>query len=202
LGPKYFISKCSKEVRVTELREQLVLFETAGEPIPDLAAVADVVERVLRGPMDPTKRLFVEAAVASMTVDADRKVQLTLRIPSPGTTVNEGSSWVELTSLFTNQGLTAPTLDFTVSDRVRAGTTCRAEILAAFNRLDGDGPPKWHARDEVIAEVRRVNRHYPLGTIRRILVYDLVGRSTLHHVASDEFERNGDHFRRRSSGRR
>jgi hypothetical protein len=46
-------SKRSKEVRVTELKEQLVLLETAGEPIPDLAAVADVVERVLRGPMDP-----------------------------------------------------------------------------------------------------------------------------------------------------
>ncbi len=42
---------------------------------------------------------------------------------------------VELTTIFTNQGLTAPPLDFTVSDRVRAGTTCRAEILEAFNRL-------------------------------------------------------------------
>lgn len=104
---------------------------------------------------------------------------------------------VELTALFANQGLTAPPLDFTVSDRVRAGTTCRAEILAAFNRLDGDGPPKWHARDEVIAEVRRMNRRYPAGTIRRILLYDLVGRSTLNHIASDEVERRGDEFRLR-----
>ena len=106
-------------------------------------------------------------------------------------------SLVELTSLFTNQGLTAPPLDFTVSDRVRRGTTCRAEILSAFNRLDGDGPPRWHARDEVIAEVRRVNRRYPAGTIRRILHYDLVGRSTLNHIASGDLERDGDRFRLR-----
>lgn len=106
---------------------------------------------------------------------------------------------VELTSLFTNQGLTAPPLDFTVSDRVRAGTTCRAEILAAITRLDGDGPPRWHARDEVIAEVRRVNRRYPADTVRRILLYDLVGHSTLNRVASDELERNGGAVRRRPS---
>lgn len=109
----------------------------------------------------------------------------------------EGESVVELTSLFTNQGLTAPPLDFTVSGRVRAGTTCRAEVLAAFNRLDGDGPPRWHARDEVIAEVRRMNRRYPAGTIRRILLYDLVGRPTLNHVASHEVERRGDEYRLR-----
>lgn len=65
---------------------------------------------------------------------------------------------VELTALFTNRNLTAPPLDFTVSDRVRAGFTCRSEILAAINRLDVGGPPRWHARDEVIAEVRRVTR--------------------------------------------
>ncbi|TEX45482.1 MAG: hypothetical protein B7C54_10395 [Acidimicrobiales bacterium mtb01] len=106
---------------------------------------------------------------------------------------------MDLTSLFTNHGLTAPTLDFKVSDRVRAGTTCRAEILAAFKRLDGDGPPQWHAREEVIAEVRRVNARYPSGTVRRILVYDLVGRCTLNHVASEEVERRENLFRRRSS---
>jgi hypothetical protein len=92
------------------------------------------------------------------------------------TTFVEGECVVGLTSLFTNQGLATPPLDFTVSDRVRAGTTCRAEILAAFNRLDGNGPPKWHAREEVIAEVRRVNRRYPAGTIRRVLWYDVIGR--------------------------
>jgi hypothetical protein len=107
------------------------------------------------------------------------------------------SKYVDLTSLFTNQGLTAPALGFTVPDRVRTGTTCRAEILAAFKRLDGDGPPKWHSREELIAEVRRMNRRYPAGTIRRILLYDLVGRSTLNHIASDEVERRGDEFRLR-----
>jgi hypothetical protein len=103
---------------------------------------------------------------------------------------------VELTSLFANQGLTAPPLDFTVSGRVRAGTTCRAEVLAAFNRLDGDGPPRWHSRDEVIAEVRRVTQRYPAGTIRRILGYDLAGRATMNHVATSQIERRRDSFRR------
>lgn len=104
---------------------------------------------------------------------------------------------VELTGLFTNHGLTAPALDFWVSDRVRAGSTCRAEILAAIHRLDGSGPPRWHSRDEVIAEVLRVTRRYPSGTVRRILLYDLVGRSTSNHVASGEVERRGNEFRLR-----
>jgi hypothetical protein len=103
---------------------------------------------------------------------------------------------VELTSLFTNQGLTAPPLDFTASDRVRAGTTCRAEILAALNRLDGGGSPKWHQMAEVIAEVQRVNRRYPAGTIRRVLCYDLVGRGTMNHVATRQVERRDGRFRR------
>jgi len=102
---------------------------------------------------------------------------------------------VELTGLFTNRGLTAPPLDFTVSDRDRAGTTCRAEILAALNRLDGEGPPSWHSRGEVIAEVQRATPRYPAGTIRRILQYDLVGRPTLHHLAEKKLERRGDEFR-------
>ena len=106
---------------------------------------------------------------------------------------------VELAALFANHGLTAPMLDFTVSDRVRAGTTCRAEILAAINRLDGDGPPRWHSRDEVIAEVQRVTQRYPVATIRRILLYDLVGRTTLNHVATDVLERRNNDVRRRSS---
>lgn len=104
---------------------------------------------------------------------------------------------VELTALFANHGLTAPTLDFTVSDRVRAGSTCREEILAAIHRLDGDGAPRWHSRDEVIAEVQRVTQRYPVATIRRILLYDLVGRTTLNHVASDDVERDRDRFRLR-----
>jgi hypothetical protein len=104
---------------------------------------------------------------------------------------------VELAALFTNRGLTAPPLDFSVAGRVRAGTTCRAEILAALNRLDGGGQPQWHSRDEVIAEVRRVNLRYPAGTIRRILLYDLIDRSTLNHIASDDVERDRDRFRLR-----
>lgn len=103
----------------------------------------------------------------------------------------------ELTALFADEGLTAQPLDFTFSDRVGAGTTCRAEILTALNRLDGDGPPTWQARDEVIAEVSRVNRRYPVGTIRRIPVYDFVGHPTVNHVATSELERSGNDFRRR-----
>jgi len=101
---------------------------------------------------------------------------------------------VDVTVLFANQGLTAPALDFTLSDRVRAGATCRAEILADIHRLDGDGPPSWHSRDEVITEVRRVTRRYPDGTVRRILLYDLVGRSTFNHVATNDVERWDDAF--------
>jgi len=71
------------------------------------------------------------------------------------------------------------------------------EILAAFHRLDGDGPPRWHSRDEILAEVRRVTPRYPSGTVRRILLYDLVGRSTLNHVASSDVERRGEAFRLR-----
>jgi hypothetical protein len=104
---------------------------------------------------------------------------------------------VELTALFANHGLTASTPDFTVSDRVRAGSTCRAEILAAFNRLDGAGARRWHVRDEVIAEVLRANHRYPEGTIRRVLLYDLCGWSTPNHVATDTVEREGERFRRR-----
>lgn len=104
---------------------------------------------------------------------------------------------VELASLFANQGLTAPTLDFRVSDRVRARTTCRKEILAAIRRLDGGGPPRWHSRAEIPAEVQRVTTRYPVGTIRRILQYDLVGRTTLNHVASSDVERRGEEFRLR-----
>lgn len=104
---------------------------------------------------------------------------------------------VELTALFANHGLTSPPLDFRVSDRVRARTTCREEILAAIRRLDGGGPPRWHLRDKVIAEVERVTTRYPAGTIRRILQYDLVGRTTLNHFASSDVERRGEEFRLR-----
>jgi hypothetical protein len=106
-------------------------------------------------------------------------------------------SLVELTSIFTNQGLTAPPRDFSVSDRVRAGTTCRKEMLAAIGRLNGAGPSRWHSQDEVVAEVRLATLRYPAGTIRRILLYDLVGRSTLNHLPSNELEREGDRFRYR-----
>lgn len=63
-------------------------------------------------------------------------------------------TFVELTALFANHGLVAPSLDFTVSGRTRAGTTCQAEILAAINLLDGDGPLQWHSLDAVIAKVK------------------------------------------------
>jgi hypothetical protein len=75
--------------------------------------------------------------------------------------------------------------------------TCRKEILAAICRLDGDGPSRWHSQDEVVAEVRLATLRYPAGTIRRILLYDLVGRSTLNHLPSNELEREGDRFRYR-----
>ena len=106
---------------------------------------------------------------------------------------------VELTALFANRGLTAQPLDFTVSDRVRAGITCRAEILAAINRLDGGGPPRWHSRAEIIAEVQRATTRCPVATIRRIMLYDLVGRTTLNHVATEVLERRNNDVRRRSS---
>ena len=54
--------------------------------------------------------------------------------------------------------------------------------------------PGWHTRDEIIAEVLRATWRYPSGTVRRILHYDFVGRSTSDHVASDEAERQGDEF--------
>ena len=59
----------------------------------------------------------------------------------------------------------------------------------AIRRLDGGGPPRWHLRDKIIAEVRRVNRRYSADTDRRILLYDLVGRTTFNHVASSVVER-------------
>lgn len=48
-----------------------------------------------------------------------------------------------------------------------------------------------------LAEVRRITTRYPAGTIRRILLYDLVGRSTFNHVALGEVERRGGEFGRR-----
>ena len=103
---------------------------------------------------------------------------------------------LELSALFANHGLTAPPIDFTVSGRVRSRTTCRFEVLQAMKRLDGTGPHRWHTCDEIIAEVQRVVSRYPAGTIRRVLVYDLTGRATLNHVASNDVERRGMEFRR------
>ncbi len=104
---------------------------------------------------------------------------------------------MDLTSLFTNQGLTAPPIDFSVPSRVRSGSTCRDEILLAIQRLDDVGPPRWHTRGEVIAEVQRATQRYPVGSIRRILLYDLVGRPTFNHITSMDLERDGEMFRRR-----
>ena len=46
--------------------------------------------------MDPSTRLFAEAAVAAMTNDSDRNIKMTLHIPSPGKLVSEESYLVEL----------------------------------------------------------------------------------------------------------
>lgn len=104
---------------------------------------------------------------------------------------------MELSRLFTNRALTTSALQHPVAERVRAGTTCRAEILAAMARLYAGGPPQWHARDVIVAEVQRVASRYPVGTIRRVLLYDLVGRSAFNHVATHEVERRSDEFRLR-----
>jgi hypothetical protein len=89
-------SRQAKQARAAELEEQLAALETATAPRPDLSRAAGIVEDVLRGEMEPTKRIFIEAAVASMTIDDLRRVALTLRVPSPGTLVSETSSLVEL----------------------------------------------------------------------------------------------------------
>jgi site-specific DNA recombinase len=89
-------SRQAKQARAAELEEQLAALETATAPRPDLSRAARIVEDVLRGEMEPTKRIFIEAAVASMTVDDQRRVALTLRVPSPGTLVSETSCLVEL----------------------------------------------------------------------------------------------------------
>ena len=89
-------TKRAKEQHCVELEERLAVLRSAERPLPSLEDAADIVERVLRGPMEPTKRFFVEAAVASMTIDDHRRVALTLRVPSPGTVVSETSSLVEL----------------------------------------------------------------------------------------------------------
>lgn len=44
--------------------------------------------------MDPTSRLFVEAAMERMTVDKQRHVELILRVPGPGSTASKDSSLV------------------------------------------------------------------------------------------------------------
>ena len=103
---------------------------------------------------------------------------------------------VELTALFANQGFTAPVEAFRVSGRVRTGTTCRLEVLSAIDRLDGVGPRRWHTREEITQAVLKATRRYSVETIRRILCYDLVGRSTSHHVVSRDLERVGSLFRR------
>jgi hypothetical protein len=46
--------------------------------------------------MDPLMRFYVGAAVASITIDDQRRVALTLRVPSLGTLVRETSSLVDL----------------------------------------------------------------------------------------------------------
>ena len=89
-------SKAASEARCAELEAQIAVAQSATLPVLDLREAVPMVERTLRGPMAPATRLFVEAAVASMTIDADRRVDLTLRVPRPGTAVSEMSSLVEL----------------------------------------------------------------------------------------------------------
>ena len=76
------------------------------------------------------------------------------------------------------------------SDMLRA----QAELVNFRTRVERDRVAN---REAVIAEVLRVTRRYPSGTVRRILLHDLVGRSTSNHVASGEVERRGNEFRLR-----
>lgn len=81
-----------------------------------------------------------------------------------------------------------------------AGSTCRVEILAAVDRLDGGGPAKWHHRGDIIDEVQSRTPRYPRSTIRRILSYNVAGVAPSHHVATQDLERVGDWFRCREEG--
>jgi hypothetical protein len=51
-------------------------------------------------------------------------------------------------------------------------------------------------RAEVIAEVRMVNDRYSVGTIWRVLLYDLCGRATPNHLVTNAIEREGARVRR------
>ena len=133
-----------------------------------------------------------------MTADDTARQMRRVRRPNSGDKIAEfrRDPVVELTALFANQGFTAPVEAFRVSGRVRTGTTCRLEVLSAIDRLDGVGPRRWHTREEITQAVLKATRRYSVETIRRILCYDLVGRSTSHHVVSRDLERVGSLFRR------
>ena len=89
-------AKTAKEARIVQLENQILALESSIDGQPDLSQAAGVVEKTLRGPVTAEKRLFIEAAVASMSVDDHRRVSLTLRVPSPGTLVSETTTLVEL----------------------------------------------------------------------------------------------------------
>jgi len=89
-------SRAARDAWCAELEAKIERVQSAAQPAPAMDTSAGMVERALRGPMDPATRLFVEAAVAAMTIDSDRNVKMTLRVPSPGTLVSKESSLVEL----------------------------------------------------------------------------------------------------------
>ena len=89
-------AKTAKEARIVQLENQILALESSIDGQPDLSQAADVVEKTLRGPNTAAKRLFIETAVASIAVDDQRRVSLTLRLPSPGTLVSATTTLVEL----------------------------------------------------------------------------------------------------------
>jgi hypothetical protein len=70
--------------------------------------------------------------------------------------------------------------------------TCRAEILAAFGRLERRHGRAVFAPVEIVQEVLAVTDRYPAHTIRTEIVSRLYAEAPVHHaVAYDDLERVG-----------
>lgn len=70
--------------------------------------------------------------------------------------------------------------------------TCRAEILAAFNRLERRHGRTVFAPADVVQEVLAVTDRYPEQTIRTEIVSRMCAEAPVHHaVAYDDLERVG-----------